>query len=320
MWAGSIGKNPASSPPNSGFMSGSGGKVGSSAQPYNGVAANMSSAQSMVKSPQTYNTEVAATTSPWEDFEADKGGDSPSATQIAAVSALAATLKAQEVENNGGTNPQLEGMSKDPNNPNRKDVNQTPVKSNGGEIAAMQGNVGGPPLGLKGDEPPVQTDTTLRGQKGGDECVYSDDQIRQMRFDLMNSEKELSAINNKIKIKGDECSDITRKSAQIDFNNSLRKINAVCSKTIRRENAAKSILKNMQKGTVSYNRQLDYIAELHAEYLACKRKNTIKTEYNRMFITQMYDSNEYEGDISVFDKDWNKDDELIHDCKNNKLA
>ncbi len=309
MWAGSIGNKPLSTPTNSGFMNGGAANMGS-IQPYNVVSANMASTQS-------YNTEVAATTSPWEDFEADKGGDSPSATQIDAISALAATLKAQEVENNGSENPQLEGMSNDPNNPNRSG-SETPVQGNG--LGPPSGFELGPPSGLGGAEPPVQTDTTLRGQKGGDECVYSNDQIRQMRFDLMNSEKELSVINNKIKIKGDECSDITRKSAQIDFNNSLRKINAVCSKTIRRENAAKSILKNMQKGTVSYNRQLDYIAELHAEYLACKRKNTIKTEYNRMFITQMYDSNEYEGDISVFDKDWNKDDELIHDCKNNKLA
>ena len=291
-WAGSIGNKPPSTSTNSGFMNGVVVNM-ASAQSYNGVSANMASAQ-------PYDTEVASNRSPWEDFEADKGGDSPSATQMAAVSALADALKAQEVENNGSENPQLEGMSNDPNNPNRKGGSQTPRDG--------------------GEQPPVQTATTLKGQKGGDECVYSDDQIRQMRFDLMNSEKELSLINNKIKIKGDECSDITRKSAQIDFNNSLRKINAVCSKTIRRENAAKSILKNMQKGTVSYNRQLDYIAELHAEYMACKRKNTIKTEYNRMFITQMYDSNEYEGDISVFDKDWNKDDELIHDCKNNKLA
>jgi len=296
-WAGSIGNKPPSTSTNSGFMNGVSASM-LSAQPYDGVSASMSSAQ-------PYDTEVAANRSPWEDFEADKGGDSPSATQIAAVSALAEALKAQEVENNGSEYPQLEGMSNDPNNPNRNGVNQTPVKSNGGVL----------PSGFGGDEAPVQTDTTLRGQKGGDECVYSDDQIRQMRFDLMNSEKELSLINDKIKIKGDECSDITRKSAQIGFNNSLRKINAVCSKTIRRENTAKYKLKNMQKGTVSYNRQLDYIAELHAEYLACKRKNTIKTEYNRMFITQMYDSNEYEGDISVFDKDWNKDDELIHDCK-----
>ena len=293
MWAGSIGNKPASSPLNSGFMYGEQPK-GNAPSSY-GMASN---------APSSYR----ASNNSWEDFEADKGGDSPSAAQIAAVSALADTLKAQEVENNGSENPQLEGMSY--LNKTNKSGSETPVQGNGGL----------PPSGFGGDEPPVQTDTTLRGQKGGDECVYSNDQIRQMRFDLMNSEKELSVINNKIKIKGDECSDITRKSAQIDFNNSLRKINAVCSKTIRRENAAKSILKNMQKGTVSYNRQLDYIAELHAEYLACKRKNTIKTEYNRMFITQMYDSNEYEGDISVFDKDWNKDDELIHDCKNNKLA
>jgi hypothetical protein len=37
--------------------------------------------------------------------------------------------------------------------------------------------------------------------------------------------------------------------------------------------------------------------------------------YDTIFITQIYDTNEYEGDITVIgDDEWNKREELIYDC------
>jgi len=164
-----------------------------------------------------------------------------------------------------------------------------------------------------GDEPTVNTDTTLKGQKGGDECVYTDEQIRQIKQDLAKAEKDLVTINDKVKLKGDECLTI-QKEAKEKSNNKLN-VSQKCRKEFKNVDSAKKTLKNIPKGSIKYSRQLDYVSELQTFANSCKRKNTEKTEYTRMFITQIYDSNEYEGDISVFDKDWNKDDELIHDCK-----
>ncbi len=315
MWAGSIGKKPASSPLNSGFMYGEQPKgnapssygVASNAPSSYGVASNAPSSYGVASNaPSSYR----ASNNSWEDFEADKGGDSPSATQIAAVSALGATLKAQEVENNGSENPQLEGMSY-LNKPNRSG-SETPVQGNG--LGPPSGFGLGPPSGFGGDEPPVQTDTTLRGQKGGDECVYTEDQIDQIRYDLVKAEEELRKININITSKGAECNRIQAIQKQKNENNNMFSLTTKCRVIIKKENAAGKKLKNLQKGTVSYSKQLDYIYGLRNEVKACFRKNKIKTEYKRMFITQMYDSNEYEGDISVFDKNWDKGDELIHDC------
>jgi hypothetical protein len=39
------------------------------------------------------------------------------------------------------------------------------------------------------------------------------------------------------------------------------------------------------------------------------------TQFNKVFITQIYDTNEYEGDVTIVgDPEWDKYDELIYDC------
>jgi len=161
-------------------------------------------------------------------------------------------------------------------------------------------------------EPPVNTETYLNGEKGGDECVYTDEQIMQMRRDLEKAQQELATVDMKITLKGNECNDIQK--ATLDRQSANAEGEANCNPIKTDLDEAKLSLKNEQKGTVSYDRKADYVFELQNELKACIRKNTTKTQYRRMFITQMYDSNEYEGDISVFDKNWNKGDELIHDC------
>ncbi len=68
-------------------------------------------------------------------------------------------------------------------------------------------------------------------------------------------------------------------------------------------------------GTLSYERQLNFVYQIRGEYESCKRKSNIDiTQYTTMFITQMYDSNEYEGDVNVSDGDWDSDVELLHAC------
>ena len=242
----------------------------------------------------------------WEDFD-DKSGNSSSGIENNA-NKRANTIQSTD---DRGTNKQ---QLTDDRNRGANKQQLTDDRGSGGKKKQVTDNS----LRDFGDEPPVNTDTTLKGQKGGDECVYTDEQIRQIKQDLAKAEKDLVVINDKVKLKGDECLTI-QKEAKEKSNNKLN-VSQKCRKEFKNVDSAKKTLKNIPKGTIKYSRQLDYVSELQTFANSCKRKNTEKTEYTRMFITQIYDSNEYEGDISVFDKDWNKEDELIHDCKNNKLA
>jgi hypothetical protein len=226
----------------------------------------------------------------WEDFD-DKSGASSSG-----------------IENNANKRANKQQLTDTENRATKKEQ-LTDDRNSGGKNQIVTDNS----LRDFGDEPPVNTDTTLKGQKGGDECVYTDEQIRQIKQDLAKAEKDLVDISDKVKLKGDECLTI-QKEAKEKSNNRLN-VSQKCRKEFKNVDSAKKTLKNIPKGTIKYSRQLDYVSELQTFANSCKRKNTEKTEYTRMFITQIYDSNEYEGDISVFDKDWNKDDELIHDCK-----
>jgi hypothetical protein len=73
--------------------------------------------------------------------------------------------------------------------------------------------------------------------------------------------------------------------------------------------------------TTEYERQRNYIASLKNEYNKCVRKsNKLISNYNTVFITQKYDSNEYEGNVTILgDSDWEEggpfyNKELIHNC------
>jgi len=298
----------------------------------------------------------------WSNFDSDKGGDSPSGTQIAAVKSLGDTESASErtlressetggrtggradgsapIQNNGGVGDIIMGdqprqklnicnSTRNKDYGNVYDSNGKFVKKytpsqileackntfqyNCGEQYCKQSYSDYEKEKLE-DEPAVETEMKLTGQKGGDECVYTEDQIKQIRYDLAKAEQALLRVESKIASKGRECNTIQKVQKERGENNNKRNLTKICRTIIKKENTAGKKLKNLQKGTVSYSKQLDYVYELRNEVKACFRKNRIKTEYKRMFITQMYDSNEYEGDISVFDKNWNKGDELIHDC------
>ena len=76
-------------------------------------------------------------------------------------------------------------------------------------------------------------------------------------------------------------------------------------------------LTTLTEGTLSYQRQKDWVNVLRNRYQNCVRKQKAsQTQYNTIFITQMMDSNEYEGDVSVFgDPEWESCVELIHECE-----
>jgi len=69
---------------------------------------------------------------------------------------------------------------------------------------------------------------------------------------------------------------------------------------------AENNLSGFTQGTVSYERQRNFIAGLRDRYFKCIRQNnTLISNYNTIFLTQIYDSNEYEGNVEIFgDEDW----------------
>ena len=90
-----------------------------------------------------------------------------------------------------------------------------------------------------------------------------------------------------------------------------------CDNIAKQLNEEEEKLKNNYVvGTLSYLKKKSFVDTLRIRYEICKRKSNINiTQYNTMFITQIYDNNEYEGDVNVFgDPDWNSDVELLHAC------
>ena len=90
--------------------------------------------------------------------------------------------------------------------------------------------------------------------------------------------------------------------------------------TVSLVNAQNNLI-NFVPGTTAYERQRDFIAALKSKVNKCVRKsNLLVSNYNTVFITQIYDTNEYEGNITIgFDPDWEEggdfyNKELIHNC------
>lgn len=66
-----------------------------------------------------------------------------------------------------------------------------------------------------------------------------------------------------------------------------------------------------------YNSLLEYLDELREKYEECIQgaEATNVTHYNTVFITQIYETNEYEGNVTVIgDDEWDDNDQLIEDC------
>jgi len=85
---------------------------------------------------------------------------------------------------------------------------------------------------------------------------------------------------------------------------------------------AQNNLTNFIPGTTNYERQRNFIANIRSKLKKCiKSSSLLLTNENCVaFITQIYDTNEYEGNITIMgDDDWDSDGpfydtELIHNC------
>ena len=127
-----------------------------------------------------------------------------------------------------------------------------------------------------------------------------------------------------------EIGEITRESIAINTGSTIDLTEEVLTKDgdiVVVENSCDNIAKQLNEeeeklknnyviGTLSYLKKKAFVDTLRIRYKSCKRKTNINiTQYNTLFITQMYDSNEYEGDVNVFgNTEWDSDDELLHAC------
>jgi hypothetical protein len=85
---------------------------------------------------------------------------------------------------------------------------------------------------------------------------------------------------------------------------------------------AQNNLSSFIPGTTNYERQRNFIANIRNELTKCIRKSSLllTNEDSFAFITQIYDTNEYEGNVLISgDNDWSDEGpfyntELIHNC------
>lgn len=141
-------------------------------------------------------------------------------------------------------------------------------------------------------------------------------QTNQTLLTLNNS---LTSLNNQLT---DLFNQLTTLETQViqqesNFNDNFMSCSGLSQTLVVAENN----LSNYSPGTTSYERQRNFIASLRDKYNKCVRKsNTLISDYDLVFITQIYDSNEYEGNVTIIgDSDWEEggpfyNKELIHNC------
>ena len=87
----------------------------------------------------------------------------------------------------------------------------------------------------------------------------------------------------------------------IATNANLLSVTNNCSGLADKITEAQDKLDNLEKNTLPYEKQKNYLAVLRHTYNKCIRSTTINiSQYNTVFITQMYDSNEFEGNVDEF--------------------
>jgi len=145
-------------------------------------------------------------------------------------------------------------------------------------------------------------------------CEYTDEQIVALQALQEQYESERDSIET------DLSNLTTRRSIlaqKIEFEKDEQaRLQEECNEFAVDLDTQEKLLSTYVVGTLSYERQLDVVYELRSKYESCVRKSKVnETKYNTLFITQVYDSNEYEGDVNVYgDPDWDSDVELLHAC------
>ena len=116
-----------------------------------------------------------------------------------------------------------------------------------------------------------------------DQLVVLNEELTTLQQNLVNLEKQYLKQQENFYLNFTSCSGITQSLVNAENN-----------------------LSGFTQGTITYERQRNFIAGLRNKYFQCVRQsNTLISDYNTIFITQIYDSNEYEGNVIIYgDPDW----------------
>ena len=161
---------------------------------------------------------------------------------------------------------------------------------------------------------------TLNLPSGGDDipCTLTEEEINNLNTQLLYYQEQLQQINSEILAKENECSDI-----QANLEIQIAEMNAQlanCDTFSNQIQNAEEELLLLEVGTSPYTSKVNYIKELTEKYEKCVRlASTNVINYNTVFITQTYNTNEYEGNVTVYgDDEWNETQELIRDIDCNE--
>ena len=159
-------------------------------------------------------------------------------------------------------------------------------------------------------------------------AIRLQDSSEEQSIEIQTLEKKLSSLTNylnQINNEIDNLKDIIQKMQQqlsdqeSEFQNSIiESCNSIGDLLTKAE---KDLYDLYTPYTTSYERQKNYIAGLRNNYKNCIRKSQTQiSKYDTIFITQIYDSNEYEGNVTVIgDAEWEEggpffNNSLIYNC------
>ncbi len=152
-------------------------------------------------------------------------------------------------------------------------------------------------------------------------CQYTQSQIQDLQTELAALQITSSDISSQLGTKTQDCNTI-----QIQINDAQQlylQTQQSCSDLARRIAVAEEKLTvEMTPNTVQYEKQKNYISILKSEYKKCMAGASMNVSYyDKAFITQIYQTNEYEGNVIVYgDDEWDEvngsfyNTELIHEC------
>lgn len=146
------------------------------------------------------------------------------------------------------------------------------------------------------------------------ECVLTPEQIADLNITKNQYITELNDLLKQLEEKEKEKLEIQQ--SVIDKQNTMIKLKSQCDTWIDYLTKETTKLNDLIEGTLTYEKQRDLIAYYQNKVDACLKKANLNiSTYDTIFITSYCNTNEYEGDITVYgDPTWNSDVELLHAC------
>jgi predicted RNase H-like nuclease (RuvC/YqgF family) len=134
--------------------------------------------------------------------------------------------------------------------------------------------------------------------------------------------QQIGDLNEQLTLLQKQCEEIAaaQLQAEQDFQSTKNDCNSLSVEIEMVQQQLINTPNNSVSGCTSnseYNSLLAYLETLKQKYKSCIEGavSTNISTYNTVFITQIYETNEYEGNVTVIgDNEWDDNDQLIVDC------